>query len=166
MFVLACGNNQPVKETPEVQSDFPFPYDLENPTQKFSLPVRLTEVSGLCYAAGDKVMAVQDEKGKYYTIDAQTGEVDDGVKYTDPGDFEGIALVNDDLYTLRADGKIYRIKSFGSDDPETKKYKTHLEEKNDAEGLCYDAANNRLLVVAKGHPGKKDSKGQKSHLCF
>jgi len=137
-------------------------YDFSNPDQSFELPKKLKEISGLSVLDSDYLAAIQDEEGRVYSISIAEGKLEDELRFAKDGDFEGVERVNDDLYTLRSDGDIYRIKNwrdFGKKD-DSKKYETFLSEKNDTEGLGYDAKNNRLLVACKEDPGDdlKDSR--------
>jgi len=135
------------------QFDYQIPYNLTDPDKSFKLKHRLDEISGLTAFGKKKLLALQDEEGYIYTISASKGEIKDKLKYTKSGDYEGIALAGEVVYTLRSDGTIYQIDKFSSGKPKIEAFKTALTIANDAEGLCYDPAKNRLLIACKGAAG-------------
>ena len=132
-------------------------YNFDAPDHTFELPKSLKEISGLSLLDNDHLGAVQDEKGRIFKISIDKGKLVDEIKFGKDGDYEGIERVGDDLYVLRSDGDIYRIKDFDPDDPDknpdVKKYETFLDQKHDTEGLGFDPQHNRLLVVCKEAPG-------------
>ena len=129
------------------------PYDLSAPDVIFELPPELTEISGLTVLSSGHVGAVQDEDGVLFEIDAQTGRVLSKEGFGDDGDYEGIEATPDALWVLESNGDLYRIQRAGRA-LETEVFETDLSGRNDAEGLGYDAAGDRLLVALKEHPGK------------
>ncbi len=132
-------------------------YDFDNPDVVFELPKALKEISGLSVLDENHLAAIQDEKGKIYKISIDQGKLEKETRFAKDGDFEGIELAGKDLYVLRSDGDIYRIRNFDAKNPgkevDSKKYETFLSQKHDTEGLGYDSLNNRLLVVCKEDPG-------------
>lgn len=128
-------------------------YDLNNPAKTFKLPKDLNEISGLVYHKDQTLLAVQDENGLIFAIDSENGEINRVYGFGKDGDYEGIALVGDHVWVLKSNGNLTRLKKL-EDDVRGKVFKTHLSRSNDAEGLAYDAVNNRLLVVCKKSPGK------------
>lgn len=146
--------------------NYHFPYDLAQPDSAFSLPVGLNEISGLSNYDEQHILALQDEKGQVFVLDAETGKLVNKIKFAKSGDYEGVAVARKKVYTLRSDGDLYRIKHLDDEDQKTKKYETDLEAKNDTEGLCFDADNNRLLIACKGDPGKKKLKKHRAVYAF
>ncbi len=126
------------------------PYLLYSPTNKFKLKDKLDEISGLTYWGPKKLAAVQDEDGKIFIIDTKKEEVIKDFSFHNDGDYEGIELVDGDIYVLRSDGDIYKLK--GEDDDKAKKYETILGSKNDTEGLGYLPSENTLLIACKASP--------------
>lgn len=122
------------------------------------LPKQLKEISGLAYTAGNYLFAHEDETGVVYKIDVETGSI---VKKFEVGkkklkkDFEGIAVVNDNLFLTTSSGVLYKF-SEGEDNEEVEfeKVRTGLKKDNNVEGLCYDSTTNSLLLACKGKPGK------------
>ena len=149
------------------KSETVFPYNLNTPNARHKLPDKLVEISGLDYMGNGQVVCVNDEKGDVFVYDLTKGEVVAKVDFEKGGDYEGIEWADDKLYILRSDGDLYRVKKFNTEDQKTKKYETPLSTGNDAEGLAYDAVNNRLLVACKGSPGKEESlRGKKAVYAF
>lgn len=150
--------------------DHIFPYLLTHPSKKFKLPHCLDEISGLSYLEQNKLVCIQDEKGKMYVFDLEIGKVTEKIKFADGKDFEDIEIVNKKAYILQSNGNILRVKNFESNLPKVKKYNTLLSKKNDAEGLAFDKESNALLIACKDSPHlkKKDNelKGKKAVYNF
>jgi uncharacterized protein YjiK len=134
-------------------------YDLDNPAKIFTLSKDLDEISGLVYYKDKTLLAVQDENGRVFAINSESGELERTYGFGKDGDYEGITLAGDQVWILKSNGNLTRLKKLEDDAP-VKIYKTHLSKSNDTEGLAYDALNNRLLVVCKESPGKKTKKAR------
>jgi uncharacterized protein YjiK len=52
------------------------------------------------------------------------------------------------------------VSNYNSDKPSVREHTTHLTDKHNVEGLCYDPSNNRLLLAIKDkEPSEVDYKG-------
>lgn len=133
----------------------PIPYDLNKPSWTCRLPKALQELSGLALSpSGEFAWAVNDEEGVLYRVQLQTGDVTRGSKFAKRGDYEGIAAWDEAVAVVRSDGRLCRVTAEGEED-----FKSPLRKKSDVEGLCHDAAHNRLLVACKGPSrGRKDER--------
>jgi uncharacterized protein YjiK len=128
--------------------------------EKWDMPSGLKEISGIAYINKNRFACVQDELGKIFIFNTATGEVEKEIQFAGAGDYEGIAVVDETAYIMRADGKLFEVKNYSSEKHATAEYDTHLTSKQDVEGLCYDEKNNRLLLAIKGRePNSKDYKG-------
>lgn len=128
--------------------------------KKWDMPKVLTEISGLSYLDDQRFACVQDEVGSIYIYNIATSTLEKEIKFSAPGDYEGLALVNGTAWVLRADGKLFEVNITDQDKPVVKEYSTHLTAEQNCEGLCYDKANNRLLVAIKdAEPGNPAYKG-------
>lgn len=129
-----------------------FPYNLESPTDRISLPAELQEVSGLSYVSENKLACVQDEKAIIYIVDWRKQIVEKEYNLGLAGDFEGVEVVKEHGFIVRSDGVIIEtnLRDSGSD---VQSYETPLSSKNDVEGLCYDVENHRLLLACKEKSG-------------
>jgi len=128
--------------------------------KKWDMPKDLTEISGLSYIDGQKFACVQDELGKIFIYNAASSSVEKEISFGAAGDYEGLAVVGETFWVLRADGKLFEVSNVNAAKPSVNEYGTHLILKQDPEGLCYDKKNNRLLIVIKGaEPGSEDYKG-------
>jgi len=139
-----------------------FPYHLGVPDDKTKLPSDLKEISGIVYLGDGLIAGVEDEHGIIYLIDLESGEIEKEIKFSNKGDYEGLAIVGSTAWVLKSNGDLYRVKEYkkGKDERKTRKFETDLSSKNDAEGLTYDHANNRLLIACKGHPYIDDRDGK------
>lgn len=128
--------------------------------KKWDLPKELLEISGLSWMDHERFACVQDEKGIVFIYNTKTNAIEKQIPFSDPGDYEGLALVGEMAWVIRSDGKLYEISSIRDDKPSVKTYDTPLTAAHNTEGLCYDKKNNRLLVAIKeDEPGGVDYKG-------
>ena len=128
--------------------------------EKWDMPSDLKEISGIAYINKNRFACVQDELGKIFIFNTATGKVEKEIQFAGAGDYEGIAIVGETAYIMRADGKLFELKNYSSAKPVLVEHDTHLTAKQDVEGLCYDEKNNRLLLAIKGRePNSKDYKG-------
>lgn len=135
------------------------PYHMLYPEKTIELPWELSEISGISYYNRKELACVEDESGKIYIINYETGEVTGAYEFGKNRDYEDIAVMEDmvqdmttKIYILRSCGKIYRIKRLGLFNQKVKKYNTLLIKENDAEGLCYHKEMNALLIACKNSP--------------
>lgn len=124
------------------------------------LPRELLEVSGIAWLDADHFACVQDEAGTVYLFNIRQNKIDKEIPFGSKGDYEGIAIAGNTIYVLRADGVIFGIENYSSDQRKVKMYTTTLAKKQDSESLTYDKKNNRLLVAVKAaDPNSQDYKG-------
>lgn len=134
----------------------PVPFNISKPEIKIELSKELKEISGLTWFNTNQLGVVQDESGIFYMLNSTTGEIQDKIKFSLPGDFEGVERVGDCVYTLTSSGTLFY---FDIHNPsEVKRIETPLTWKNDAEGLAYDAQSNNLWILCKESGSAKDSK--------
>src|SRR5687767_14622939 len=127
LFLSACGSNTTPSSSSKTR------YELSKPDKKFTLPSKLKEISGMSTISEEKVACVQDEVGKIDVFNLKNEEVGKPIEFGENGDYEDLAVVNKDALVLRSDGVIFKIKNWESENRETIKFKTSLEQKNDAE---------------------------------
>lgn len=124
-------------------------YKLNEPDNEFLLPYSLAEVSGLSFLEPRSLMMIEDENGKVYEYDLHYREVINGIKFEKRGDFEGLEAVDDDIYVLRSDGNLYRMKYTTRTEVDAEKIETPLRAANNVEGLGYDPEKKMLLLACK-----------------
>ena len=117
--------------------------------KKWGLPKALTEISGLSYLDNDRFACVQDELGTIFIYNTATSSVEKEISFGPAGDYEGLAIVNDNVWVLRSDGRLFEVNNIHAAKPQVKEYATKLTAQQDTEGLCYDKDNNRLLLAVK-----------------
>lgn len=131
-----------------------FPYDLSAPDVTLELPKALREVSGIVVLNDQLLACIEDEHGVVYVVDATTGGILTQKTFAARGDYEGLARADRSLYVLRSDGALFEVADRPSAVPPVILHETDIPAK-DNEGLCYDAANHRLLIAAKSKSGKR-----------
>jgi hypothetical protein len=126
----------------------------------WQLPEVLREVSGIAYLSADRIACVQDELGNIYIYNLASHSIEEVIPFADAGDYEGITLVKNTAYVVRSDGRLFKVDNLLSAHPKVTQFESFLTTEQDVEGLCYDAAHNRLLLSIKGvEPHSQEYKG-------
>jgi uncharacterized protein YjiK len=156
-LLYACEpkkKNQEQSETTILQK-VDLPYDFENPTEKYDLPNKLKEISGLSYYKTNQLVCVNDEQGKIFIYDIKEKKIVDKIPFGKDGDYEGVEVVGDEVFVLNSNGKLKGFKigvaferEIDCSEPEVIEY----------EGLGYDAKSKYLLLVAKERTKDVDDK--------
>ena len=176
LLITGCGydpsntkNTTVHQNLPEIKADSlqennqrtPFRYDLKNPTRSWELPSALKEVSGNAWAGKNQLLLINDNFPALYLFSIQKEKLvlDKTIPFKNveksKPDIEGVALINDVVYALGSNGRLYKISTWNSS-PSIKEISTFLSKENNTEGLCYDPVTNHLLIACKeasGIPG-------------
>ena len=130
-------------------------YDLENPKEKIKLHYDLQEISGLSIVENGVLACVQDELGRVYFYDLNEKEIIKNIKFAKSGDYEGIEIVNGNIYVVESNGTLSHFNTTGGNEKEVKanSIRTPLTLKNDVEGLGLLPKSNKLLIACKGQAG-------------
>jgi uncharacterized protein YjiK len=131
------------------------PFNISNPELKIELSKELKEISGLTWLGNNEIGAVQDEAGILYILDASSGKIKNKIKFSLPGDFEGITVAGTCIYAITSSGMLYYFDRSSPND--IKRVKTPLSWRNDVEGLFYDEDSEQLLVICKENGSISDS---------
>lgn len=129
------------------------PYDLDHPREVRSLPKALKEISGIVSLDQRRLLCVEDENGEVFVLGRKKDDIKHAVGFGKDHDYEGITLVNDTVFVLKSNGTLFRVTGWTTDTPQTQAIHTFLKKENNTEGVCYDAANRRLLIACKGVAG-------------
>lgn len=131
------------------------PYDFENPTEKYDLPDKLKEISGLSYYKKNQLVCVNDEQGKIFIYDINDKKIVNKIPFDKDGDYEGVEVVGDEVFVLRSDGK---LKGFKIGEAFEREIDCSEPEVIEYEGLGYDSKSKYLLLVAKERRKDVDDK--------
>ncbi|MEM6641766.1 MAG: SdiA-regulated domain-containing protein [Bacteroidota bacterium] len=123
-------------------------YDLKKPNEKYFLPYVLEEISGISWKDG-RILAVDDERGKVFEYDLSSREITHTMEFYKGDDFEGVEMVQEEIFVLRSDGDLFAFDYTSSKTTAARKIETALGKKNDTEGLGYDPASHQLLIACK-----------------
>ncbi len=132
-----------------VNQEASYYYDLKRPDEKYFLPYVLSEISGLTHIGDEKVACVEDEGGRVYFYDLKKREIYHAIRFWRPGDFEGVEVVDDQVYVLESDGDIFHFAMTEEKEVRAEKIETPLTRRNDTEGFGYDPATKSLLIACK-----------------
>lgn len=153
----ACEPKKKNKEHNEtaILQNINLPYEFENPTEKYDLPDKLKEISGLSYYKKNQLVCVNDEQGKIFIYDINEKKIVDKIPFGKDGDYEGVEVVGDEVFVLNSNGKLKGFKigiaferEIDCSEPEVIEY----------EGLGYDAKSKYLLLIAKERTKDVDDK--------
>lgn len=156
---LMAADNQPQKKEAGKKKDKKGSGEVSI-TQQWDLPADLKEISGLAWIDNNRFACVQDEDGKIFIYNTAASKVEKEIPFAGPGDYEGITVKQSTIYVVRSDGRLYEVDMNST--AAAKEYKTPLTAKDNIEGLCYDKANDRLLLAAKS----EESNNQKHIFSF
>lgn len=131
------------------------PYHFETPSDKYDLPDKLKEISGLSYYKSNQLICVNDEEGKIFIYDINEKKIVDKIPFGKDGDYEGVEVVGDEVFVLKSNGK---LKGFKIGEAFEREIDCSEPEVIDYEGLGYDPKSNYLLLVAKERTKEVDDK--------
>ncbi len=157
IFLYACTPKKKNQEEnqAEIFQNVDLPYDFENPSEKFTMPNKLKEISGLSYYKNNQLACVNDEEGKVFMYDFVKKEIVDKIPFGKDGDYEGIEVVGDEIFVLKSNGK---LKSFKIGLPFEREIDCSDPDVIEYEGLAYDPKSKNLLLAAKERVKDKDDK--------
>jgi uncharacterized protein YjiK len=131
------------------------PYNFEEPTEKYVLPDKLKEISGLSYFKNNQLVCVNDEVGKIFIYDINEKKIVNNIPFGKDGDYEGVEVVGDEVFVLKSNGK---LKGFKIGEAFEREIDCSEPEVIEYEGLGYDPKSKRLLLVAKERVKSVDDK--------
>ncbi len=106
----------------------------------------LREISGIDYISADELVAINDEVGKLFFVNPQSGKFRE-VRFGKEGDYEDVVRVSDRYYVLNSKGNLFEID--GNSFQLLAEYKSDFPKFMEFESLCYDRPNNQLLLICK-----------------
>ncbi len=153
---FSCSDNSQkfsYKSKAYVKKGYVFPYSLNEPDRLWHLPKELVEISGLTFLKNNILACVQDEKGTVYFLNFQKRKIIGKCDFAKKGDYEGVERAGDNIWVLKSNGVLYKIKNCLNDHKaEVARFKTPLSGHNNVEGLGYDPVTGDLLLACKGYP--------------
>lgn len=159
-LLFAFDSVHPQAQTESVLSS----YRLDRgPSAEFRLAGKLREISGLAASPDGYVFAHDDEYGIIYQIDPQSGNLLKAFALGDrtiESDFEGVAVVDDRLFLVNSDGRLFETRE--GDNGERilfNTYGTGVGRRCEVEGLAFEPADRTLLIICKT-PRDKDLEDQ------
>ncbi len=148
LIVFAC---LPKKKTKE----YAFQYDISKPSKKMEMPQNLKEISGLSFYKENQLACVNDEKGTVFIYDWAKEKVVETIDIGKNGDYEGIEVVDDEIFIMKSNGK---IKGFKISDGSERKIDCSDKDVKEYEGLSYHPQTQSLLLVTKEKDKDKNDK--------
>lgn len=125
----------------------------------WELPNELDEVSGIAFLDENRLVCVQDEKGKLFIYNLSSEKIEKEIDFGEDGDYEGVAIAGTTAYVVNSNGTLFEVKNF-MEEPETEEFETFLDADNNVEGLFFDKDQQRLWLVPKEEdPESENYKG-------
>lgn len=143
------------------KSEYSLSYDINNPTLKMSLPENLKEISGLSFYKNNSLACVNDEKGTVFIYDLSSQTISETIDIGKNGDYEGIEVVEDEIFIMKSNGK---IKGFKIENGEERKIDCSDKNVKEYEGLAFDPITKSLLLVTKEK--EKDKNDNKTIYAY
>ncbi|MDF2436446.1 MAG: hypothetical protein K0Q95_822 [Bacteroidota bacterium] len=112
------------------------------------MPKELNEISGISFVNEHTLACVQDEKGFIYLYDLNASEITGKIRFSEKGDYEGIAIADKTAWVITGEGTLYEVKNFLSD-ATVNTYQIELEPGEESEAICYNKTKNTLLLAFK-----------------
>ncbi len=141
-------------------------YNFAVPDARYILPDTLREISGVTIIDSNALACVQDENGILFIYDPFQNEIRSQYPFNMDGDYEGICRVDKTIYILRSDGILFELENYDTDHAGFTIHDTKIPAINN-EGLCYDQANERLLMACKSNISKeKEDKDKRLVYAF
>jgi len=141
-------------------------YDLQNPKKRWDLPNELEEISGLSFYKNGQLACIQDEDGILYIYSLKKNEIIREERFGEKGDYEGVEIIDEEVYILKSNGKVFNFELQNSGIDEVTNIKTDLSRKNNAEGLGFHQDFQELLMACKEDPGTKKYELGKSRSVY
>ncbi|MBQ4913327.1 SdiA-regulated domain-containing protein [Maribacter sp. MMG018] len=116
---------------------------------RWELPTELKEISAIDWVDENSIAAVQDEDGIIFIYDLLKKKVVQKIEFGGAGDYEGLAVDDNNAYVLESNGRISIIQNYKNEDRTLTEYHTLFSTKNDMESLELDNEHDRLLVIPK-----------------
>jgi uncharacterized protein YjiK len=148
LIAIACFPKKKVKK-------YTFLYEINQPVTKMLLPEDLKEISGLSFYKENRLACVNDEKGTVFIYDLTKQAVVEKIDIGKNADYEGIEVVDDEIFIMKSNGK---IKGFKISNSSERKIDCTHEDVKEYEGLGYNASTKSLLLVTKEKEKDKNDK--------
>jgi uncharacterized protein YjiK len=148
LLVVACF---PKKNT----NEYLLRYDFSKPNRKMEMPQNLKEISGLSFYKDNQLAIVNDEKGTVFIYDLAYQKIIETIDIGKNGDYEGIEVVEDEIFIMKSNGK---IKGFKISDGSEREIDCSSKDVKEYEGLSYHPQTQSLLLVTKEKDKDKNDK--------
>ena len=107
-------------------------------------------------ATDGSLLALQDEAGDVFQIDAESGDVQRRVRFAGKGDFEALTMDSSRALLFRSDGRVYSgaIPETG-DEVDAERHDIEIHGSCDLESADVRPGSDELWIGCKESPGKK-----------
>jgi hypothetical protein len=149
LLSLVCLTGCSQKEKKNTLPVLPQGYDISR-IQKIKLSEDLEEISGIFYdTAGPRIIAENDEEGKLFALDPQTGKIIIHTTFKEAGDFEDLIRIGNFWYVMRSNGNIFKVNGAFTDSVKAEVFKLHLPGFNNFETIFYNASVQKAYLICK-----------------
>ncbi|WP_010229475.1 SdiA-regulated domain-containing protein [Gillisia marina] len=123
--------------------------------KKWDMPILLEEISGISWIDEERIACVEDEEAIIFIYNTKTSSIEKQIAFGEDGDYEGIAVVENDAFVLRSDGTLFEIQNYRQDSITVNEFAIGLPPEYNFEGIAYDKRKNRLLLSIKDKAGNE-----------
>jgi len=117
--------------------------------KEIALERPLKEISGIAYhATSNTFVAVNDEKGIVYVLDPKTFSITNKLTFGEEDDYEEIQVLGNDVFILRSDGTIFKMKFDGQTISSVETF-SYTGPKAEYESFYIDAVSSTLVLIPK-----------------
>ncbi len=128
--------------------------------RSWKMPRELDEISGIAWMSNQLMACIQDEDGVVFIYDLDKQKVVKQIPFNKPGDYEAIAVKEEDAYVMRSDGVIFKIANYNSDsNPAVTSFDTGFTKANNMETLTLSLDSTSLITAPKDLGRRKNFKG-------
>lgn len=148
IIAMACMSIDEGKYS--VISSGTYSYSMNKPDEKYNLPRRLEEISGLDYLGDQILLCNEDEEGVLYFFNIREKKVTREISFGKKGDYEGVTHIDNMAYVVRSDGILFEFPIDRDDKVESRRIDTPFTKLNNLEGLTAGHRRDELYIACKG----------------
>jgi len=145
ILLLSCKRKN--KTASLILPNYNYNFNMNAPSEVSYISKKLKEISGLTFDASGNILAINDEKGIIFKLDATSRKIIDKIDFGKNDDYEGIAFGDNKIFIVESNGNIKVVSS--KNYKKLNEYNTKLSAKNDIEGAFYESENGVLLLASK-----------------
>ena len=106
----------------------------------------LREISGIDYLSDDQLVAINDEAGKLFFVDPASGKYE-VFEFGEKDDYEDLVIAGSSYIIMNSKGHLFEVSV--NEKKLMASYTNNFGKQIEFESLCFDKANDQLLLICK-----------------